>query len=116
MVIVSESMEEIIDPNHTRRDLRMLESVITNGWDIPAVLMKQLPIQMAKIVAEGSRREAIGATRVIVAMHRQNNPQVSLHAHQHVAAQSVKQGISFEERKQQLRERIARVACDSGNG
>jgi hypothetical protein len=123
-----ENLEEIalIDPGHVRRDLRQLESAISRGWDIPDLLLKQLPLAMAKIVKEGSRREATNATRVIVAMQRQNVPQMNLHAHQHQAGEpgssapkpeptkSV-EGMTFEQQRNSLLDRVERVALHRGN-
>ena len=67
-------MADLIDPHHTRRDLRQVETAIKKGWKIPDQIFEQAAIVIGKILASGADREKIAAARVLVAMNAQNNP------------------------------------------
>lgn len=64
---------DLIDPHHTRRDLRRLESAVQRGWVIPETLYENLARHLAQIVARGRDREKIAAARVLVAMNDSNS-------------------------------------------
>lgn len=106
---------EIIEPGHTRANCRTLETAIRNEFDIPDVVLKQAPIIMAKIMKDGSNREKIAASRVIVAMQNSNQPNVQAHLHQHQAAnpeavQEMPVGdMNLEEQRRRNSERITRL-------
>jgi len=105
---------EIIEPGHTRGNLRMLETQIRNGFEIPESLRKAAPMIVGKILRDGTKREQIAAARVLVAMERVNNPQPvqHQHLHQHGLPEQV-EGETFEQRRERLRERNRRLtrAC-----
>jgi hypothetical protein len=77
--------DEIIDPHHSRRDLRMIEAAIKKGWKIPEDVRARLPEAIAEIALnEGTDksgkkqkkrydvRARVGAARVLVQMDRAN--------------------------------------------
>ena len=77
---------DIIDPPHTRANLKQLETAIVKGFDIPDVILEQSASRMAIIMKEGTNREKIAAARVIVAMQNSNQPRMEAHLHQHYQA------------------------------
>jgi len=76
---------ELIEPGHTRRNLRDLETKLRKGFAISDAMLQAAPLVMAGLLRNGSNREKIAAARVMVAMHNSNNPQVQAHLHQHVS-------------------------------
>lgn len=64
---------ELIDPHHSRRDLKRIESAVQRGWVIPESLYENLARHLAQIVARGRDREKIAAARVLVAMNDSNS-------------------------------------------
>jgi hypothetical protein len=113
--------DEVIEPGHTRRNLRKLEQQISR-FEVSESLLVNLPKVMGQIAATGSKREKIAATRCIIAMVRANNPQPVQHQHLHqhseddLSGPDTSEGVDFEQRKQQLRDRIRRLTQSGGNG
>jgi hypothetical protein len=67
-----DAMEEI-DQHHSRQQLRMAETAIKKGWDIPEQLMSALPKVAGAMAINGSAREKIAAMKVLIAMKEQND-------------------------------------------
>jgi len=105
---------DILEPGHTRRNLKTLETAISRGFEIPENVLKTAPKVMGHIIATGSTREKIAAGRVLVAMVRASQPTTHLHAHAHAQdAPIVLEGETFEQRRERLRRRL-RNAAESG--
>ena len=68
-------MADLIDPHHTRRDLRMIETAISKGWTIPDQLMTALPKVAGALAINGEPREQIAAMQVLLKMKSQNDQQ-----------------------------------------
>jgi hypothetical protein len=65
--------ELLTDPAHTRRDVRMIESAIRKGFEIPEAIYQSLAKHMSMIVAKGTNREKTAAARVLLAMAEFND-------------------------------------------
>tara|TARA_R110002020_G_scaffold281963_1_gene497602 strand:+ start:839 stop:1198 length:360 start_codon:yes stop_codon:yes gene_type:complete len=112
--MVIKSIEEIIEPGHTRGNLKIVEQQITNQYfDLPETLLKGLPKLMGQIAATGTKREQIAATRCVIAMMKANNPQPvqHQHLHQHESGKMTEalEGETVEQRRQILRSRNQRT-------
>lgn len=61
------------DPGHERAGMILIRQAIRHRWDIPDVLLEQLPRQVtALFVNARNDRERLRAAEVIVAMNRDN--------------------------------------------
>lgn len=112
---------EIIDPPHTRANLKLLETSIRKEFPISEQILAALPNVMMSLVAsdKATKREKISAARVIVAMQNSNQPVVQAHIHKHVQEISLDHQpplepaadgpITIDERKRRCQERIDRL-------
>jgi len=72
-----------------RTELRDLQTGINNGWSIPTETLAAVPAKMLEFISNGSRREAIGAAKVLVSLIRHNastDSPAALHLHSHTTA------------------------------
>ncbi len=98
-----------VQPANGARDTRMMERAVREGWDIPPAALKALPAQMIEIAIKRktdgkpaySPRNRIAATRVLVAMHGQNqddDPAEQKHVHTGtIELQAVRQELLSDE-------------------
>ena len=108
--------EELLEKAR-KGDLVMIRSAIRRGWKIPDEVMQSLPEKMAALVDDADPRTSLGAAKVLVAMHGQNQrdaPTVKHHEHHHELESVIRSGETIEQRKQRLAERIARLSGDGG--
>ena len=65
-----------VDPRTPGRDLRLLGAAVRKGWVIPDGAMAAIPNEMVRLAVdrEIDPRARVGAARVLVAMHGQNEP------------------------------------------
>jgi hypothetical protein len=69
----------VIEPGHTRADLRRLRQALAGGWDIPAELREQLPRVVVGMIRDARNdRDRLRAIEVLVAMQRDNVQAVAL--------------------------------------
>ena len=69
-----------VNPELGARDVRLIRKAVTDGWQIPAAAMAELPAAMLEIVSakrddgrtKHSTRARLSAARVVVSMHGQN--------------------------------------------
>jgi len=52
--------------------MRMITKAIRLKWEIPEAMFRVVPIQVAKILQDGSTREKLAAMKVLIACHGQN--------------------------------------------
>lgn len=72
--------ELLADHGHTRSDLRLVETAIRKGWQIPDQLLEALPKVAGAMALKGNPRDQIAAMKVLLAMKEQNEkPEVRLH-------------------------------------
>lgn len=64
--------ELLTDTGHTRSDLRMVETAIRKGWQIPDQLLEALPKVAGAMALKGNPRDQIAAMKVLLAMKEQN--------------------------------------------
>lgn len=65
--------EGLTEPSHERAGLRLIRRAIHGRWDIPNVLLEQLPRHVtALLVGARNDREKLRAAEVLVAMNRDN--------------------------------------------
>lgn len=107
---------DLIDPPHTRQNLKDLERAINKGFDIPDVILEQAASRMAVIMQSGTNREKIAAARVIVAMQNSNQPQMQAHLHQHystahadAAPEQEPEILDVERQRQRNAEKLDRI-------
>ena len=63
----------LTDPHHAKADARLVAMAIKRGWKIPDTILDTLPTILGGMVAKAEDdRVKVGAARVIVAMHGQN--------------------------------------------
>ena len=108
--------ELLTDPGHSREDLRMVETAIRKGWQIPDQLLEALPKVAGAMALKGKPRDQIAAMKVLLAMKEQNEstePTYQQIEHHHTHELSPVTAENFERSKQQLAERIARLGRDS---
>lgn len=77
--------ELLTNPGHTREDLRMVETAIRKGWQIPEQLLDALPKVAGAIALKGKPRDQIAAMKVLLAMKEQNeksDPVEHRHVHE----------------------------------
>lgn len=105
---------ELLAGSRKRSDIRMIQTAIANGWQIPADVMSELPETLANLTRDADARTQVAAARVLVAMNAQNQKQSpSLVAHAHVHKHEIEQGgDAFERRKARMALRIARLSDD----
>lgn len=105
---------ELLAGQRKRSDIRMIQTAIANGWNIPADVMNELPETMANLTRDADARTQVAAARVLVAMNAQNQKQSpSLVAHAHVHKHEIEQGgETFEQRKERIAARIAQLGDD----
>lgn len=65
--------ELLTDPGHTRADLRIVETAIRKGWQIPDQLLEALPKVAGAMALKGKPRDQIAAMKVLLAMKEQND-------------------------------------------
>lgn len=106
---------EIIDEHHSRRDMRMLESAIRKGFDIPEQLLAAVPRVVGTLALKGKPRDQLGAARVLVEMMKYNQalepqqPQPTQHVeHHHTHELGPVTADNFEQHRQA---RLARIAA-----
>jgi hypothetical protein len=108
--------ELLTNPGHSREDLRIVETAIRKGWEIPEQLLEALPKVAGAMALKGKPRDQIAAMKVLLAMKEQNEsaepvPQQVEHHHTHELGPIT--ADNFAESKRQLAERIARLSRDS---
>lgn len=108
--------ELLTDPGHARADIRLVETAIRKGWQIPDQLFEVLPKVAGAMAVKGKPRDQIAAMKVLLAMKEQNEsaepiPQQIEHHHTHELGPVT--ANNFAESKQQLAERIARLGRDA---
>jgi hypothetical protein len=97
-------MEEEIDQHHSRQQLRMAETAIKKGWDIPEQVLTALPKVAAKLALSGKPRDQLAAMRVLIAMKQQNEqPQVT-------QGQTINVGVNIENNTDERRRRTLAIA------
>ena len=103
----------LTDPNKRRSDIRMLGMAIRKKWEIPEAIMDQLPKVLANLVVKAEDdRTRIGAARVLVAMHGQNQseePVTKFIEHHHAHELGPVTGESLEERRARLHKQLDRL-------
>jgi hypothetical protein len=98
-------MSELIDDHHRRRDLKLAERAIRNGWVIPEGILEALPKIAANLALTGSSREKVAAIRVILAMKEQNDrPDAQ------VPQTTINVGVSVDNRIDEQRVRTLAIA------
>ena len=106
----------LADPKTVKADARMVAMAVKRGWNIPTDLLETLPTVLGELAANSDEdRTRIGAARVLVAMHGQNQktdppPRVV----QHVHTMGPVTETNFAERKRLLIERADRSGDDTG--
>ena len=70
----------LTDSGHSRSDLRMVETAIRKGWQIPDQLLEALPKIAGAMALKGKPRDQIAAMALLVKMKEQNNRQEALAA------------------------------------
>lgn len=109
-----EPMTELLtNPQNRRSDIRMIGMAIRQGWKIPEAIMDQLPKVLANLVVKSEDdRTKIGAARVLVAMHGQNQneePVTKFVEHHHAHELGPVTGESIDERRIRLHQQLDRL-------
>lgn len=109
-----EPMTELLtDPHNRRSDIRMIGMAIRRGWKIPEAIMDQLPKVLANLVVKSEDdRTKIGAARVLVAMHGQNQseePVTKFVEHHHAHELGPVTGETIDERRIRLHQQLDRL-------
>lgn len=105
--------ELLTDAKHSRSDLRLIETAIRKGWQIPDQLLEALPKTAAVIALKGKPREQIAAMSLLVKMKEQNekaDPQPQQVQHTHVHELGPVTADNIEQHRQLRLERIARLS------
>ena len=64
---------DLADPHRSRETMRMLQRAVREGWEVPAEIFKDAPIELRNIMQSStSNREKIRAIEVFVTMHKAN--------------------------------------------
>ena len=103
----------LTDAHHRRSDLRMIGMAIRRGWKIPETIMEQLPEVLANLATKSEDdRTRIGAARVLVAMHGQNQneePVTKYVEHHHAHELGPVTGETIDERRARLHQQLDRL-------
>jgi hypothetical protein len=107
---------ELIDPKRAVRDCSLINRAVTNGWNIPAEIMEELPQLLANVARNGDARAKVAAARVLVAMAQQNQKAkpAPVKRIKHVHTLKPITENSVEEHKRILAQRIAGLSNNAG--